>query len=203
MKLKILFTVGCLTLAMLNVSYAQALKKVNEFSLMATTGKQFSFNDHSDAKGYIVVFTSNNCPFAKLYPKRLIALENKYSQQQVELVAIRSTDTTIMLNDCFEKMQQLALQEEFNFPFLADNNQEVAQNFGAQKTPHAFVIWKENNEWIVKYTGAIDDNGAEPEKVKHAYIEEAVDALLNDKEVKVKSTKSVGCAIHFRNIANN
>lgn len=203
MKSKIIIATGFLCLLMIKVSNAQAFKKVNEFSLMSTSGKQFSFNDHPEAKGYIVVFTSNNCPFAKLYPQRLIALENKYSKQQVELVAIRSTDTTIMLNDCFEKMQQLAIQEEFNFPFLADNSQEVAQNFRAQKTPHAFVIWKENNEWIIKYTGAVDDNGAEPDKVKHAYIEEAVDALLNNKEVKVKSTKSVGCAIHFRNIANN
>lgn len=203
MKSKIIIATGFLCLLMIKISYAQAFKKVNEFSLMSTSGKQFSFNDHPEAKGYIVVFTSNNCPFAKLYPQRLIALENKYSKQYVELVAIRSTDTSIILNDCFEKMQQLAIQEEFNFPFLADNSQEVAQNFGAQKTPHAFVIWKENNEWIVKYTGAIDDNGAEPDKVKHAYIEEAVDALLNNKEVKVKSTKSVGCAIHFRNIANN
>ena len=203
MKSKIIIATGFLCLLMTKISNAQAFKKVNEFSLMSTSGKQFSFNDHPETKGYIVVFTSNNCPFAKLYPQRLIALENKYSKQQVELVAIRSTDTTIMLNDCFEKMQQLAIQEEFNFPFLADNSQEVAQNFGAQKTPHAFVIRKENNEWIVKYTGAIDDNGAEPDKVKHAYIEEAVDALLNNKEVKVKSTKSVGCAIHFRNIANN
>ena len=198
-----LFTIGCLSLLMTNMVRAQSLKRVNEFSLMSTTGKQFSFNDFPNARGYIVVFTSNNCPFAKLYPQRLIALENKYSKLNVELIAIRSTDTTIMLNDCFEKIQNLAIQEEFNFPYLADNTQEVAQNFGAQKTPHAFVIWKENNEWIIKYTGAIDDNGAEPDKVKHAYIEEAVDALLNNKEVKVKSTKSVGCAIHFRNRINN
>jgi alkyl hydroperoxide reductase subunit AhpC len=203
MKLKMLFTIGCLSLLMTNMVRAQSLKRVNEFSLMSTTGKQFSFNDFPNARGYILVFTSNNCPFAKLYPQRLIALENKYSKLNVELIAIRSTDTTIMLNDCFEKIQNLAIQEEFNFPYLADNTQEVAQNFGAQKTPHAFVIWKENNEWIIKYTGAIDDNGAEPDKVKHAYIEEAVDALLNNKEVKVKSTKSVGCAIHFRNRINN
>jgi alkyl hydroperoxide reductase subunit AhpC len=203
MRLKILFTIGCLSLLVTNMGRAQSLKRINEFSLMSTTGKQFSFNDFPNAKGFIVVFTSNNCPFAKLYPQRLIALENKYSKLNVELIAIRSTDTTIMLNDCVEKMQQLTTQEEFNFPYLADNTQEVAQNFGAQKTPHAFVIWKENDEWVIKYSGAIDDNGAEPTKVKHAYIEEAVDELLDNKEVTIKSTKSVGCAIHFRNRINN
>lgn len=203
MKLKILITVGYLSLFVANIAYAQTNKTVNEFSLKSANGKLFSFNEFPNAKGYIVVFTSNNCPFAKLYPKRLIALENKYSKLNIELIAIRSTDTTIMLNDCFEQMQKLALEEEFNFPYLADNTQEVAQNFGAQKTPHAFVIWKENNEWIIKYSGAIDDNGAEPTKVKHAYIEEAVDALLSNKEVEIKSTKSVGCAIHFQNRINN
>jgi len=76
--------------------------------------------------------------------------------------------------------------EDFNFPYLYDNQQVVAKNFGAQKTPHAYVIWKENNKWVVKYNGAIDDNGAEPEKVQINYVAKAVEALLNDKKPQLE-----------------
>jgi len=95
-------------------------------------------------------------------------------------------------------MKAKSAAEDFNFPYLYDNQQVVAKNFGAQKTPHAFVIWKEQNKWVVKYNGAIDDNGAEPEKVQINYVAEAVEALLNDKKISIVETKSIGCQIHFR-----
>ena len=90
-------------------------------------------------------------------------------------------------------------EKGFSFPYLQDNTQAVAKDFGAVKTPHAFLIWKENNQWKIKYKGAIDDNGAEPKKVTHAYVEEAVDALLHSKTIAVTETRSIGCAIKFRN----
>jgi hypothetical protein len=81
---------------------------------------------------------------------------------------------------------------------LFDGDQQVARQFYAQKTPHAFVLWKEKGQWVVKYDGAIDDNGAEPTKVKASYVALAVDALLVGKSVAVKETKSIGCQIHFK-----
>lgn len=171
---------------------------INDFQLLSTSGKNFKLSDNANAKGYIVVFTSNNCPFAKLYPERLKALNKKYEPLGIPLVCIRSTDTTVMDEDVYEKMIELTKREQFNFPYLVDGDQEVAAQFHADKTPHAFVVWKENEQWVVKYSGAIDDNGAEEKKVKHRYVAEAVDALLGGKEVAIKKTASVGCAIHYR-----
>ena len=171
---------------------------INDFQLLSTSGKNFKLSDNANAKGYIVVFTSNNCPFAKLYPERLKALNKKYEPLGIPLVCIRSTDTTVMDEDVYEKMIELTKREQFNFPYLVDGDQEVAAQFHADKTPHAFVIWKENEQWVVKYSGAIDDNGAEEKKVKHRYVAEAVDALLGGNEVAIKKTASVGCAIHYR-----
>ena len=171
---------------------------INDFQLLSTSGKNFKLSDNANAKGYIVVFTSNNCPFAKLYPERLKALNKKYEPLGIPLVCIRSTDTTVMDEDVYEKMIELTKREQFNFPYLVDGDQEVAAQFHADKTPHAFVVWKENEQWVVKYSGAIDDNGAEEKKVKHRYVAEAVDALLGGNEVAIKKTASVGCGIHYR-----
>ena len=95
-------------------------------------------------------------------------------------------------------MKAKTIAEKFKFPYLYDASQQVAKNFNADKTPYAFVIWKENNQWIIKYNGAIDDNGAEPQKVQNHYINNAIEELLHGKVVSLADTKSIGCKIYFR-----
>jgi peroxiredoxin len=170
-----------------------------DFRLQNVDGKTVSLNDYSDAKGFIVVFTCNHCPFAKLYPERLNQLNSKFKPLGIPLIAISSTDTIAYEEDSFLEMIRRSKEEHYNFPYLCDRTQGVAKNFGAQKTPHAFVIWKENGNYVVKYNGAIDDNGAEPGQVKEHYVETAVQDLLNGKPVETTETKSLGCRIHYRN----
>jgi peroxiredoxin len=173
-------------------------KTLADFKLKNVDGNMVSLIDYPTAKGFIIVFTCNHCPFAKLYPPRLNDLNNKFKPLGVPLIAISSTDTLMYEEDTYPNMVKKANEERFNFPYLFDEMQEVAKKFNAQKTPHAYVIWKENNQWVVKYNGAIDDNGMEPEKVTEAYVSNAVDALLKEKKVLVSETKSIGCQIAFR-----
>ena len=173
-------------------------KTVQDFRLQNTDGRMVSLKDYPHAQGFIVVFTCNHCPFAKLYPERLNELNKKYKSMGVPLIAISSTDTIVYEEDVFPKMIEKAKHEKFSFPYLFDGLQSVAKSFGAQKTPHAFVLWKKNGEYTVPYNGAIDDNGAEPSNVKNHYVADAVDALLRGDEVAVKETKSLGCQIYFR-----
>jgi peroxiredoxin len=169
-----------------------------DFSLKNIDGKMISLANYKDAKGFIIVFTCNHCPFAKLYPPRLNALNKKYDSLGVPLIAISSTDTMMYEEDTYPNMVTKATNEQFSFPYLFDEMQSVAKNFKAQKTPHAYVIWKENNQWVVKYNGAIDDNGMEPNKVTESYVANAVDALLANKKITTTETKSIGCQIAFR-----
>lgn len=176
-------------------SYGRVL---NDFSLRSVSGKMVSLSGYPDAKGFIIVFTGNHCPFAKRYPPRMNALDKKYKARGVPLIAISSVDTTVYDDDGFAGMVKAAKEGKYSFPYLYDPSQQVGRNFGATKTPHAFVIWKERGKWLLKYSGGIDDNGAEPGKVKNRYVEDAVDALLSGKAVAVRETKSVGCVIHYR-----
>jgi peroxiredoxin len=125
-------------------------------------------------------------------------LNSKYQPLGVPLIAISSTDSLLYEEDTYPLMVAKSKNEKFNFPYLSDVSQVVAKDFKAQKTPHAFVIWKENGKWVIKYNGAIDDNGAEPEHVKNPYVANAVDQLLAGKEIAVKETKSIGCQIILR-----
>jgi peroxiredoxin len=182
----------------INTAFAPQKQLVNDFSLMNIDGKKVSLANYKNAKGFIIVFTCNHCPFAKLYPPRLNELNNRYEPLGVPLIAISSTDTMMYEEDTYPNMVTKAKEEQFNFPYLFDEMQTVAKNFKAQKTPHAFVIWKENNNWVVKYNGAIDDNGMEPKQVTEPYVANAVDALLSNKKILVTETKSIGCQIAFR-----
>ncbi len=173
-------------------------QSINDFSLKNVNGKQVSLKDYKDAKGFIIVFTCNHCPFAKLYPERLNELNSKFRPLGIPVIAISSTDTNVFEEDAYPKMVLKAKNEKFNFPYLFDAEQVVAKNFHAQKTPHAFVIWKENEKWVVKYNGAIDDNGAQPDKVTNEFAAKAANELLAGKDVQIKETKSIGCQISFR-----
>ncbi len=179
-------------------SNSSSVRSLNDFSLQNIDGRYLSLKDFPDSKGFIIVFTCNHCPFAKLYPERINKLNDKYAPLHVPLIAINSIDSLEFEEETLSNMKQKALENKFTFPYLQDPTQEVAKAFGADKTPHAFVIWKENNQWIIKYNGAIDDNGAEPERVTHAFVADAVDALLDGHQVKDPETKSIGCAIKFR-----
>lgn len=174
-------------------------RTVQDFSLKNTDGKFVSLKDYPEAKGFIVVFTCNHCPFARLYPPRMNALNTRFERLGVPLIAISSTDPVQYEEDGYEQMVEKASKESFNFPYLFDEKQVVARQFKAQKTPHAYVLWKEADQWVVKYNGAIDDNGAAPREVKTSYVADAVTALLENKTVAISETKSIGCQIYFSN----
>jgi peroxiredoxin len=171
---------------------------VNSFSLKDTNGKIISINDFKKVKGVIVIFTCNRCPFAKLYVDRMNQLNKKYTSKGFPLIAINSTDAIDFPEENMENMKKYALAKKFNFPYLKDFKQEVAKCLGANKTPHAFILLKSNKQWQIKYSGAIDDNGAEPQKVENNYLENAINELILGKSVTLNETKSIGCSIKYK-----
>ena len=173
-------------------------RPVADFRLRGVNNQVVSLANYPAAKGFIVVFTCNHCPFAKLYTARLNALNRKYQALRVPLLAINSMDTVVYADESFGHMQRRAAAEQFTFPYLHDARQVVGRDFQAEHTPQTYVIWKEGGQWTIKYSGAVDDNGAEPGQVKNAYVAQAVNDLLAGKPVANPKTDSFGCAIFFR-----
>jgi peroxiredoxin len=172
--------------------------KAIDFKLKNIDGKMVSMADYKDAKGFIVVFTCNHCPFAKAYEDRIIALDKKYSPLNYPVIAINPNDPTAVAEDNFETMQQRAKAKSYNFPYLVDETQNIAKIYGATRTPHVFVVQKSGSDYIIKYIGAIDDNSDDATAVKEKYVEEAVDALIAGKPVTNTSTKAIGCSIKWK-----
>jgi peroxiredoxin len=114
------------------------------------------------------------------------------------LTAINPHDPKVQPEDSFDKMKERAAKYQYTFPYLVDETQNVTRTYGATRTPHVFVLQKSGTQLVVKYIGAIDDNTEKPEAVETPYVERAVNALLTDSEVKISTTKAIGCTIKWR-----
>ena len=166
-----------------------------DFSLENIDGKKVSLADYKTAKGFIVIFTCNTCPYAVAYEDRIVDLDKKYASKGYPVIAIMPNDTDVKPGDNMQAMKARAKAKGFTFPYLMDEGQKVYPQYGATKTPHVYILEKSTEGNIVKYIGAIDDNYKDAAAVKTKYAENAVDALLAGKEIEQKTTRAIGCSI--------
>jgi peroxiredoxin len=169
--------------------------KASGFKLKNVDGTWVSLDDYKDAKGFIVIFTCNHCPYAKAYEDRIIALDRKYAKAGYPVIAINPNDAVSYPEDSYENMQKRAKEKGFTFPYLFDEEQVVYPVYGATRTPHVYILSKTGTEMTVEYIGAIDDNYEDASKVSARYVEDAVDALMKGSKPEVTSTKAIGCSI--------
>lgn len=171
---------------------------VRDFNLLNIDGNKITLKDYNDAKGAILVFTCNHCPFSVAYEDRIIALHKQFAAKGYPVIAINSNDPVAYPDDSYENMKVRAAEKAFPFKYLFDETQEIAHAYGAMRTPHVFVLEKSKEKWLVKYIGAIDDNTDSPEEVKKKYVENAVNELLEGVEVSTPFTKAIGCSIKWK-----
>ena len=169
-----------------------------DFKLKNIDGKMVSLSDFKAAKGFIVVFTCNHCPYAKKYEDRIVELDKKYKNQGYPVIAINPNDPNVQPEDGYKQMIDRAKQKGFSFPYLVDEGQKIYPQYGATKTPHVFVLQKENGKNIVKYIGAIDNNYDNPNDVTEYYAQDAVNALIKGEPVKMTKTVAIGCTIKVK-----
>lgn len=172
--------------------------EATDFKLKNIDGNYVSLADFKDTKGFIVIFTCNHCPYAKAYEDRIIDLDKKYKTKGYPVIAINPNDPIVQPEDNFEEMQIRAKEKGYTFPYLLDEGQKIYPQYGATKTPHVFLLNKENGKNIVRYIGTIDDNYADPNDISVRYVENAVEALLNQKPIPIETTVAIGCTIKVK-----
>jgi len=161
-------------------------------------GKELSISDTRGARGTLVVFTCNACPWAKAWHSRVVSIGNRAAKRGIGVIAINSNDPHVVAEDDYAPMQQNARKSKMAFPYVVDASSDVARAFGATRTPEVFLFDREGH---LVYHGAIDDNAKQAGQVKARYLEEAVNAVLDGKAVALQETKALGCSIKFRSKA--
>ena len=166
-----------------------------DFNLENIDGKFVSLSDFNDAKGFIIVFTCNTCPYAVLYEDRIEALNKKYASQGYPLIAIMPNNVQTKPGDSMKSMKQRAIDKGFTFPYLMDAGQKIYPQYGATKTPHVYILESTTLGPVVRYIGGIDDNYKDATLVKTNYVEDAIEALKKGNLIKQTTTKAIGCSI--------
>ncbi|MFD2513074.1 thioredoxin family protein [Pontibacter locisalis] len=170
-----------------------------DFKLKNVNGKMVSMADYKDAKGFIVTFTCNTCPYSVAYEDRIIDLHKKYAPKGYPVIAINPNDVNVSPKDSYVDMQQRAKEKNFPFAYLHDESQEITKAYGATRTPHLYIVQKQKDgKFKVAYIGTIDDNSRAPEKVEKKYAEAALDELVSGKAVSQPTTKAIGCTIKWK-----
>ena len=172
---------------------------VADFKLKNVDGKMVALSDYTAAKGAIIIFDCNTCPYSRAYNDRIIALNKKYSEKGFPVIAINPNDPQMSPGDSYEENVSRAKEKKYDFPYLIDESQVVARSFGATNTPHVFVLQKNGSDFKVAYIGTIDNNSRDASSASKKYVEDAVDALLTGQAVPTKTTKAIGCGIKWKN----
>lgn len=170
-----------------------------DFKLPNTDGNIVSLSDYNDAKGFVVIFTCNTCPYAQAYESRIIDLDKKYASKGFPVIAINPNDLSQTPDDSMEKMKQRADKKGYTFPYLRDDEQVVARAYGATKTPHVYLLNKESSDkYKVEFIGAIDDSPRDASDVSERYVESAIDALLSGAKPTITEKRAIGCTIKWK-----
>jgi peroxiredoxin len=175
-----------------------------DFKLPGTDGKFYSLASFKDAKILVIVFTCNHCPTAQAYEDRLIALTNDYRNNGVAVAAIMPNDPTSIrldelgytdMGDSFDEMKKRAATKHFNFPYLYDGKtEETSRKYGPIATPHVFIFDKGRK---LRYSGRVDDTEKPGKTPVNRDTRNAIDALLDNKDVPVATTKVFGCSVKW------
>lgn len=166
-----------------------------DFKLRNVDGKMISMADYPQAKGFIVIFTCNHCPFSVAYEDRIIELQKTFGPQGYPVIAINPNDPAAQPEDSYDLMVTRAREKAFNFPYLFDEGQKIYPQYGATRTPHVYLL---DNKRVVRYIGAIDDNFSDASAVQKHYVADAIRALQQGGSPEPELTKAVGCTIKVK-----
>lgn len=178
--------------------------KAPPFSLKGVDGKTYTLASFNKYNILVIIFTCNHCPTAQAYEDRIIQLAKDYKPKNVAVVAINPNDPAAIrldelgytdLSDTFAEMKLRAARKKFNFPYLYDGAaQATAKAYGPVATPHVFIFDKERK---LRYQGRIDDVEKPGKTPNSLDTRKALEELLQNKEITVKTTKVFGCSIKW------
>lgn len=170
--------------------------KAPDFSLEDFDGNVVRRDDFSGKKGLLVIFMCNHCPYVKHVAAELAKLGDDYLAKDVAVVGISSNDADAYPDDSPEMMKKEAEAQGYQFPYLYDANQAVAQSYRAACTPDFFLF---DNEQKLVYRGQLDDSrpkqGSTPDGKD---LRAAMDAMLAGQEIAEPQKPSIGCNIKWK-----
>ncbi len=174
-----------------SIAIGTSLPKANVKVKDVISGKEITLNENKKENGLLVVFSCNTCPYVIKHEKVIIEEAKHAKESKIGIVIINSNEAKRDADDSFEAMKAYAKKQGYDFPYAVDAKSELADAFGATRTPEAFLFDK--NMKLV-YKGAYTDD-SDPANATKFFLKDAINEVKDGKPVTVTSAKSVGCTI--------
>ena len=165
---------------------------MSDHKMADISGKEVSMKEAAKGNGLLVMFSCNTCPYVVKNEQRINNISEFASKLNVGVMIINSNEAYRGSEDSQEAMKEYAAEKKYNWYYVIDKNSEVADAFGANRTPECFLF---NKQLKLVYHGAIDDNPSDESAVKRQHLREAISEMAEGKEISVKESRSVGCTI--------
>ena len=165
-----------------------------DYKLKDISGNTTTLADVKGNKGTLVIFSCNTCPWVIRWEDRYVSIADKYTPKGIGVIAVNSNAGRFDGDDSLEEMVKHEKKNDYNFPYAQDPRSQLASKFGATKTPHIYLF--DNNDVLV-YRGAIDDNARDARSVDEPYLANAIDQLIAGNPIEKPISKAIGCGIKF------
>ena len=162
-----------------------------DYKMKDVSGKTLCLNDVKTAKGLLVIFSCNTCPYVKLSEARIKEYSDFCLANGIGCALINSNEAQRAEDDSFDEMSKYFAAQKLRCVYAVDEKSTLANAFGATRTPQCFLF---NTKGLI-YKGAIDDNVKDAAAVKAPYLKDALNSLLKSETPKTQETKSIGCTI--------
>ena len=163
-----------------------------DIKMKTTDGKEITLNDAKSKNGLLVMFSCNTCPYVIRNQERTKEVCSFAAKKGIGVAILNSNEASRGGSDSYEDMKDYAKKQGYQWNYAVDKNSELADAFGASRTPEVFLFDKTGK---LVYHGAIDDNPSNAGNVSRKHLMVAMDEMLEGKEVAVKESRSVGCGI--------
>lgn len=167
---------------------------LTDYEMQNVDGEMMSMSDVAGENGVLVVFSCNTCPWVKRWEDRYNPVANLAEENDIGVLFPNPNAAIRDGGEGFQDMVQRSESSGYEFPYVLDENAELATAFGATHTPDVFLF---NGDMELVYKGAIDDNAASAENVEQHYLRDAINALASGGQISPGETKSLGCEIKF------
>jgi thioredoxin-related protein len=163
-----------------------------DLKMLDVKGNMVSMKDAKKQNGLLVMFSCNTCPYVIKNQQRTKAICKYALQNNIGVILLNSNEGQRSVDDSYKAMQDYAKDQGYEWHYIVDKDNKIADEFGAKRTPECFLF---NKELKLDYHGAIDDNPGDDKNITHHYLKQAINELISGKEISVKESRSVGCLI--------
>lgn len=163
-----------------------------DYQMDEISGKKITLNDVKGANGTLVIFSCSTCPYVRAWEDRYLTISELAKELNIGMIAVNPNEATRNQGSSLADMKKRADEIGYTFHYALDKDHKLADAYGATRTPHVYLLNKDN---VLVFVGAIDDNSRSAADVQETYLADAMKELASGKVISKATSRAIGCTI--------